>query len=277
MTRFLIIGTPRSGTTVTKMAMHGHPHIGMLNDEIKPAPFFTKGISTFTYGNDAPEEKEIGHLALFDTLTSLRASDEVIALGMKTAVAHFQDAIDIRKALVRHFPGLHLIHVIRTDLAAQYGSLLRAQSTGQWHSWREAKPNQVPFQGMIDTQAFFSYSKKVFSIRHQLKQLKHTHPYFEFSYEEDVVSGRFQKLFEFIGVKPVEPTWLKSRKVAPPPAEYITNYETLCKLAMKWQLEFEEAPENFFPSATRAQSGEQAARSIGLRRKLSRILKIIRS
>jgi len=50
--RYLIVGCGRSGSTLIHLLLKGHPNIVALNDELKVSPFFTKGISTFTFGSD---------------------------------------------------------------------------------------------------------------------------------------------------------------------------------------------------------------------------------
>ena len=67
--KYIVIGCGRSGTTVTHLALRGHPNVCALNDEVKILPLFNNGINCYTYGNNTVEErgKQLG--VLFDALT----------------------------------------------------------------------------------------------------------------------------------------------------------------------------------------------------------------
>ena len=56
--RFLTVGTQRSGTTVSHVALRGHPDVRAVSDEIAIDPFFTDGRSVFSAHakNDSSQE-----------------------------------------------------------------------------------------------------------------------------------------------------------------------------------------------------------------------------
>ena len=134
VTRYIVVGPARSGTTVTHLCLAGHPNVSALNDEVPVRPFFTEGISTFTHGNDLEEERNRGYLALFDAMCTLRRPGELKACGLKTAIPKHHDAVDFVKAVKAFLPELRIVLTVREDVVAQYGSLLLAKKTGQWHS-----------------------------------------------------------------------------------------------------------------------------------------------
>ena len=70
---------PRSGTTVTHVCLREHPNATALNDEIGIRPFFERGLSAFTSGAETVPERTLGHLALFDAITSIEAHEHTLA------------------------------------------------------------------------------------------------------------------------------------------------------------------------------------------------------
>ena len=121
-TRYLIIGACRSGTTVVHLAIMGHPNVSALNDEVKINPFFTKGISAFTYGNDLEKEKEKGYSVLFDALTKLTADQNTTTHGMKVATNSSYLAKSAIDVLDKYLDNVKIIVIRRRDLVAQFGS-----------------------------------------------------------------------------------------------------------------------------------------------------------
>lgn len=135
LNRYLIIGRSRSGTTLTHLILMGHPQVSALSDELKAKPLFIQGLSTFTFGNDAKEEKEKGMTALFDAITRLRENSFTMASGAKTVVNSPQLAAQLVRNLQKWMPDLKVIHVVRNDLVALYGSIVQGRKSGVMHSW----------------------------------------------------------------------------------------------------------------------------------------------
>ena len=62
-----------------------------------------------------------------------------------------------------------------------------------------------------------------------LRSLKKTHDCLEISYEEDVIKNPLfhNRLYDFLDLQKMDPSWLDSQKVAPEPWEFISNYESV--------------------------------------------------
>jgi tetratricopeptide (TPR) repeat protein len=225
-TRFVIAGLQRSGTTVTVGCLSGHPEIACARGEIKAFPLFTRGLATFSYGHETYPIRKEGLAALFDAVSMIGAAPEVRANGLKVALGTPTEAMDVVAALREYLPETKIILIWRDDLVAQYGSLLRAQQTGQWHLFRGDGVKQTKNDAVhIDKQPFLDYLQACRSIMGHLDTLRETHEVHDFHYENDIVPGdQYGRLFEFLGasVRPV--TWLSMRKVAPPPEQLIDNY-----------------------------------------------------
>jgi hypothetical protein len=228
-TRYLVIGYSRSGTTVVHLALKGHPNVCALNDELKPEPFFTKGISTFTHGADFKDEKEKGFSAIFDAVTRIRANENTLANGAKTACNSPELAKAVVAVLQNYLRDLKVVIILRKDLVAQNGSGIIGKKTGIMHSWYKGFEGRKIDKIKINKWRFIAYVHNVHRMYNELSKLKKTHDVLELCYE-DLLSGEiefFPKIFRFVGVPEIDPTWLSSKKVLPPPQDYITNYTGL--------------------------------------------------
>lgn len=225
--RFLVLGMQRSGTTVTHVCLSGHPNVSMAVDEVLPRPFFTRGLATFTGGKESFQDRKDGYRALFDLIAGARANEHTLAIGLKVAIGGAADAIDIANCLREYLDGVRIILVHRNDLVAQLGSLRRAVLSGEWHAWEGERPRSSQ-RIALPPEEFERYAADAVAVLAQLRSLATTHELMEFGYESDIVPGdRFGALFEFLGLPVVPMPWMKMAKVAPPPAEYIANYDEL--------------------------------------------------
>jgi LPS sulfotransferase NodH len=230
--RYIIVGSARSGTTITHLCLKGHPNVSAVNDEIKISPLFTQGIATFTVSADSYltlKEKEVGFLALFDAITTIEADENTIATGLKIATKSFQDVTDLVRCFQTYLKDITIILTVREDLVAQYGSGLRARATGQYHSWRKSQL-QNEFVVEISREQFINYAIDSLKILEELRKLKMTHKVVEIIYEKDIQPNTWEvyyNLFKFLELPEIEITWLASEKVAPDPEKYIINYSEL--------------------------------------------------
>ena len=228
MKKYIIIGPARSGTTVTHLILRGHPQVSALNDEVKILELFGKGISTYTFGHDQAGEKNKGPRIAYDMLALLNAGPETKAAGIKCAVGSVEQAKIFVKEIKMSFSDINIILIVREDVLAQFGSLLRAQKTGQFHSWRKEK-NKSSLTVTIDKGRYSHYLLSNIKIIDTLRCLKETNNFLEISYEKDICHIRVccNKLYDFLRLDHIEPVWLNSKKVAPAPHEFITNYDKL--------------------------------------------------
>ena len=236
MRRFIVVGMQRSGTTVTASQLKRHPQVSASSDEVFVSPMFTQGTSAMTAGGEGYLERKAGYLGLFDTLTRSYANSATRACGLKVALNSYEDAIDFANCLREFLPEVAVIMVHRTDLVAQYASLVRAEATAQWH----AVPGDLEATDetlRLDPSDFERYATTCHRATAQLRMLEATHDLFEISYEHDIEGGAgFDGMFRFLGLQPPESHRDSMRKVSPPPREYVENYDELRELAAQLQL-----------------------------------------
>lgn len=224
-TRYVIVGLPRSGTTLIHKAIAGHPNASALNDELRVSPFWDLGLSTFTFGHETPEEQRAGHVALFDAVTSIAASAETRAFGVKCCVSSPKEAELVVTSTMRTISGAKMIVVVRRDLVAQYASLLRARRSGAWHSWRHTDRPPVA-QVHIRPLLFDRYATNALDT---LARLQCAPAAYLVVFEELVVSKAdgFRRIFDFLDLPDVPIDWELGDKVSPLPEAYIDNYHEM--------------------------------------------------
>lgn len=231
MKKYIIVGPGRSGTTVTHLILRGHPQVSALNDEVKICELFGKGISSFTFGNDLEDETAKGFKKAFDLLASLNFRPNTKVAGIKCAVGTVEDAKIFVERIKLSFPDMNIILTVREDILAQFGSRLRAKKTGLYHSWGKEKIKK-PISVTIEKGMYSDYLLFNLKIIEILRGLKQTNRFLEISYEKDILPGLnyYKKLYNFLDLNQIEPTWVSSKKVAPSPREFISNYDKIKKI-----------------------------------------------
>lgn len=226
---YLVIGLPRSGTTVIHLLLRGHPSIAALNDELKVSPFFSKGISTFTFGNDVSEEKDLGFSVLFDAISSISGKSNTTVAGAKCVCHSSIEARTAVSTLQGYLKNLKVILVVRNDLVAQCGSMISARKSGVFHSWSKEFESRKINKFKINKWVFTRYAIKCLGLLEILRELHNTHDIIECIYEDFVSdpAGVYKQLADFLNVPQVDATWLKSKKLMPDPNEYIKNYSEM--------------------------------------------------
>ncbi|MBK8978310.1 MAG: hypothetical protein IPM29_20600 [Planctomycetes bacterium] len=226
--RFLIVGKQRSGTTVTQAVLNAHPLLSTSAFEVK-VDLFSEGLSLFTYGHYPYASLVAAIPAMFDALASLGAppggGGELRAIGLKVAIAKHDHAVDLANALREFLRDVAIIVVEREDLVAQFGSLKRAEATGQWHGW--GRTEKLDRMVTLDREALLDYARDAIRTTAQLETLAATHDVLRLRYEQEIAAGHFDPLFAFLGVDPAPYADRIPSKVAPPPGDYIVDYAEL--------------------------------------------------
>ena len=134
--------------------------------------------------------------------------------------------------LQNHLKDLKVLIIYRKDLVAQYGSAVHAKKSGIWHSWYKECDKMKASKIKISKWRFIAYVARVVKMYDALKELKNTHDVLELYYEDLILdpSNFYRKIYQFLNLPIVNPTWLKSKKVLPPPQDYIFNYEEMVSL-----------------------------------------------
>ena len=70
-----------------------------------------------------------------------------------------------------------------------------------------------------------------------LSQLHASHDVFDLEYERllEPDHDMYERMFEFLGVEAMPVTWLKAKKILPPPEQFISNYAKLVRIQQEIQ------------------------------------------
>ena len=250
-TRYIIIGMARSGTTATHTAVYGHPNVCAMADEFRVEPFFSKGVACFTVGGHNGWERHRNSYALFDAVTVYPRGapdpdgkrliaycgtpsvpkQDILANGLKVAIPSAEDAATLVESLQKYYPDLLVIHVRRSDWVAQFASLQRAAKSGVWHT-RDDNPTERPAgeKMHLDANQFANYLQMASETERHLLSLRQSHRVCEFSYEQDLAPNdptAMHRVFEFLSLRPLDPTWMRLTKTAPPLEDFVANVDEL--------------------------------------------------
>lgn len=221
---------PRSGTTVTHNCLRGHPSISAFREEVEINPFFTWGMATFT--NRHPET-EPGLSTLLDAMTSIQPVSDSEARGVKITTGSKAAAKTFVEAAQSHLADVRIIHVVRHDVVARFGSWVKSRRTGVWKRKENGSRVKRTPEFEISRHDFADYAVRAYQTQDVLRQLQETHEVLELSYEDIILEGKlptYEPFFEFVDVEPMEADWLSDRKLSPPPESYIKNYHELSAL-----------------------------------------------
>ena len=228
-TRYLIIGSARSGTTALHLAVLGHPNAAGLVDELRTAPLLTEGRAVFTRGKEPKHDREWMLPAVFDALTTLNADERTTAHGAKVVCNSPKTASAMVSVLQQQLRALKIIIVRRNDLVAQFGSGISGQRSGIMHAWNKGAQRRAVDKITINRWQFTAFAAGRLRTYDTLSALNHSHEVLNVEYESllDDSDGVYRSIYRFLGLSYVQPTWIAASKLLPPPDQYILNYDPL--------------------------------------------------
>jgi hypothetical protein len=228
-TRYLIIGSARSGTTALHLAVLGHPNAAGLVDELRLTPLLSKGRDVFTKGNDPEHDRAWMLPAVYDALTTLNADENTTAHGAKVVCNSPSAASAMVSVLQQQLPNIKIILVRRKDLVAQFGSGIIGRRTGVMHAWNPGATERAVNKITISRWQFTAFAAARLRTYDVLSSLAHSHEVLNVDYESllDDAEGVYRSLYRFLGLPEVRATWVAAKKLLPPPDQYILNYASM--------------------------------------------------
>ena len=228
-TRYLIIGSARSGTTALHLAVLGHPNAAALVDELRLTPLLVQGRDVFTKGNDPENDRALMLPAVYDALTTLNADENTTAHGAKVVCNSPRAASAMVSVLQQQLPNLKIIMVRRKDLVAQFGSGIIGRRSGVMHAWNPGAKERLIDKIAISRLQFTAFAASRLRTYKVLASLAESHEVMNVDYESllDDAQGVYRSLYKFLGLSEVRATWVAATKVLPPPDQYILNYASM--------------------------------------------------
>jgi hypothetical protein len=132
-------------------------------------------------------------------------------------------------------PELRIIHIVRSDLPALYGSAYQGRKSGIMHSWYKGHGDRAVDRLRIRRRPFTAFALASLRAAQAVRELSRSHAYLEIAYEDYLrdPAAVQNALFRFVDVPVVPAAWVRSAKVLPPASDYISNYEE----ATRWSHE----------------------------------------
>lgn len=249
--RYLIVGPQRSGTTFIHLGLRGHPDVSSFYDEIAIENFFNKGTDVFVTGmGDVYTEKETEnrYIKLFDFLANLEGKQDPLAVGLKCAISDSNQMETLVKSINEHFSFIRLIIIKRTNVIEQFISLERAKQHGYWHSTQQGQPPQ-DLKLNLNEDSFIRFFYNHTKVSEGLNILAKNCHSMVINYENDIEgAGKsvFEKIFKFLEVPTLEPSWVKMKKLNPVPENHLLNLDRIKDLNLQLEnLNSDEIPLKF--------------------------------
>ena len=267
MKPFVIVGMPRTGSTLLLRALQQHPDIQAYGELFhwleseRVAPYHAIHLRSATLGFDA---------ASGDPLEFLRewvwgeSNARFEAVGFKIFAEHAVDhsSPDFFKSLRSQFPGLRVLHIQRPNYLDVLASWLMAQQTGEWFVPSDAEPAGVASPTISaspdEAEAFFS---RMESADRFFVETFFSGAYLPVTYEDlsQDLQATCDGIFDFLGIKrsPVVP--LIRKQIDRDIREVVSNYNQLAR-------HFADTPfSRFFkaPSPEEAESGRSTSPAVG--------------
>jgi LPS sulfotransferase NodH len=233
MTRFVVIATPRSGSTWVIDTLNNHPHVVAYGELFLPRgdgtpPFGRRDLPYFSsYASERGARGPLGRLSLrtqyLDVLFGASSAENVIGCKLM-----YSQAIQ-NPTLFPHFirKRVRLIHLVRRNALDVILSRATADARGMYHAEADDAIQAVAVE--LDAsrlvRIFTHKERAMSSMRFLLSHM--TLPYLEIQYEEIAAdASTFQKVFGFLGVDPSRggPTSSLRKLNTTPRSELIANY-----------------------------------------------------
>lgn len=278
MTRYLIIGAKRSGTTLAHLALANHPEVAALRNELKIEPFFTQGTRIFSYNQASdPASLAANTCALFDALMQSEVTATTQARGAKVACAHAAEVELVQQCLLDDGSAWKFITVRRRDKLATIGSLKVAQQTNLYHIHDKTQQQATPTVQLNPLELEHAVLN-LCEIDKALDGLSDKCPVVDVAYEDLMATphSELSRIFDFVGVQSMEKQSLPMKKVLPNPQDYVQNYEAARKIVEDTESAFRHGKlttkSERYRSMLRKQRAIQLAKHYGgrLRNKLGR-------
>jgi LPS sulfotransferase NodH len=227
-TGFVIIGHPRSGSTLLVNALREHTHVRAYGELFQ----------------EEPEERQRGygsHLVLYqdgmdgasflkDRVYAAPDEVEIMAVGFKLFYAQARDpqaASAWRYLLARK--QLRIVHLVRERAFDAYVSLCEANASGRWHLEFDEAPDVIS-PVLIDPAKCLSFLNRHFTYSSWVRQAFNKHAFLEVSFERHLVAAfdvTMRDVQTFLDV-PVEPLPMLQRPQGVRPIEErVANYEAI--------------------------------------------------
>lgn len=226
-TRFVVLATGRTGSTLLIRTLDRHPQIVTYGELFRMLETFPPHYQQFG-GAEALYQSDPARF--MDEEIFRKYPRETRAVGFKIFYEHAPQDMDWGKAVwdgLRAQPDLHVIHLRRRNRLRSFLSLQRAAQTQEWIKY-SGKTEQAGAIA-LDHEAALAWFESVEAREQRFADLFSDHPTFAAYYEDisDDMDGVLLGLQRFLGVDPRPLAPATSKRSQRPLRAEISNYDEL--------------------------------------------------
>jgi LPS sulfotransferase NodH len=227
---FLILGHPRSGSTLLLNALREHAGLRVYGEifqteEEERRNAFGGLAEMYETGTD-------GASYLANVIFRTRDDPEILAVGFK--LFYLQAAEPHARSAWRYLlerTDVRIIHLTRDRAVDAFVSLCEAEQTGRWHvELDETASPGAPIR--LDPERCLAFLDSVYSYREWVRRAFHAHEVFELSYErlDATFSAALFDVQTFLGVPPEPLPALLRKQGVRPLEERVSNFKEITAL-----------------------------------------------
>jgi LPS sulfotransferase NodH len=232
MIKFVVLGMPRTGSTLLLTGLQQHPDIKAYGELMHAVD------AERSRGHHVIQRKEV---ALYfsgdgDAVTFLKQQvfdyphpcAKAVGFKLHSEFKQCAGTLDLLPRLAAEIDGLHVIHLVRENYFDVFVSRKVAETSGLWRQPTGSAP-VLPPKIRIDPDTAVSEIERYAQADRILAETFNSGKYLRILYTDLAASfsAEMKSLFEFLGVDPVDVNPLLEKQIKQRPADFIENFEEL--------------------------------------------------
>ncbi|MCW2274661.1 LPS sulfotransferase NodH [Rhodoblastus acidophilus] len=233
MTPLIIVGMPRTGSTLLHTGVTQHPQTRVYGELFHPVRQERVGSHAIIRNGERIffNETTDDAIAFLDKHVFLE-SEQIDVIGFKVfrELVSCQGTTDFFERLKAHYANLHVLHIVRSNYLDVLISREVARATNDWVRFVNSPPKQNELTKVrIEPDQALTFFNEVRSADTYFGSIFDGERYLKVDYDElsASFSQTMQKVYEFLGVRPFEPEIKVKKQIDRGAAEIVENYEEL--------------------------------------------------
>lgn len=235
MEPFVVVGMPRTGSTLLLTGLTQHPEIMAFGELFHAVASERANTHAFTRAGrkiyfDEKHDDAVAFLKR-EVFPAAKRGSKAVGFKLFAEMVKCPGTEKLFARLKTEFPDLRVIHIVRRNFFEVLASREVARATKNWVQLMGQKPPAAPQRVRIDpqrTEAFFANMQKV---DHFFSSFFAGENYLQVDYTAlaSDFTGEMSRVYQFLGVSPFEPKKQIEKQISAPLSEVVENYGELRK------------------------------------------------